>query len=317
MSLATPEGALIAAGLHGIEGWAWDPLRPYEAVEVELISNGTVLARAVADQFDMELVHQRIGNGMHAFRIQLDKLPDGPYPLSVGARIVGGPEIGGHIKFESPAELKGVVVELAFHDYEGIVDGIRDGKISGWAWNRCLPDEPPIISLYDGSIHVGDTLAGDYRDDLAKAGKGSGYCGFSIDLPLNMLDGEMHSLNVRVHGSSYQLMNSPLAFGPSSARSFIDFVVQLRQDMDSLSKTVKEIVDKDKALTKSTLDDLKSQVDGASAKSVVDHLMQRTEALLTIQREALEREMRVLVASPLPDPPAKAFGRHGRKASVS
>ena len=287
MSVNSYQGALVAAGPEGFEGWAWNQSLPYDPILVELMGNGAVLARVRADLFDMELVRNNIGNGMHAFRVQLDKLPDGPYPLIISARIAGGgPEISGQFEFKAPGELKGVVADTAFHDFEGNLDGVRNGKVCGWIWNRCLPDEPALVSLYDGSVHIGSAVASEYRADLDQAGKASGHCAFTFDLPLNMLDGELHSLHVRVQGTNYQLPNSPLVFGPNSAHTLIELVVQLRQEVDRLSRQVKEITD-----PKST-----------PTKQLADHLMQRTEALLTIQREALEREMRVLTGVSLSTP---------------
>ena len=274
-----PEGLLAAIGSEGFEGWAWDPRQPYEPVEVELIANGAVLARGIADQFQMELVQSRIGNGMHAFCLKLDRLPDGPYPLIVSARIAGGgPVLRGQIEFKSPADFRGAVVDAAFHNYESMVDGIVDGQICGWIWNRSLPDTPVTVSLYDGLTHISDVVADDFRSDVAAAGKGSGYCAFAIALPLSVLDGALHSLHVRVAGTNHGLTNSPLGFGPNSARNLIDEIVQLRQEVATLTRQLAEVADPSNALN------------GRLAKA----LIQRMEAMLTIQRDAVDQELQAL-----------------------
>ncbi|MBY3757673.1 hypothetical protein GBZ26_09995 [Azospirillum formosense] len=276
---AMPEGFLVAAGSEGFEGWAWDPRQPYEPVEVELTANGAVLARGIADHFQMELVQSRIGNGMHAFRLKLDRLPDAPYPLIVTARIAGGgPALGGQLEFKSPADFQGIVADAAFRDYESMVDGIVNGQICGWIWNRSLPDAPVTVSLYDGLTHIGDVIADDFRGDVAAAGKGSGRCAFAIDLPLSVLDGALHSLHVRVADTNHELTNSPLGFGPNSARNLIDEIAQLRQEVATLTRQLSEVADPSNALN------------GRLAKA----LMQRMEAMLTIQRDAVDQEMRAL-----------------------
>lgn len=279
-------GELVAAGSDGLEGWAWDPAQPYDPVEVEVINDGVVLARTIADKFDMDLARSRIGNGMHAFRIQLDKVPDGPYPITLMARIAGGPDIGGQLTFQSPADLSGVVVASAFHDCEGVIDGISDGRICGWVWNRINPSQKLTVKLWDGGNYIGEAKANNYRSDLAEAKKGNGHCGFFMDLPIDILNGELHSLRVRVGETDYELPGSPLAFGPSSASSLVDLVVRLRQEVAELKNQLQEVLslDTDKA-------------NGIGDSRDADRLMQRTEALLTIQREALEREMRVLAGS--------------------
>lgn len=276
---AMPEGFLVSAGSEGVEGWAWDPRQPYEPVEVELTANGAVLARGIADQFQMELVQNRIGNGMHAFRLKLDRLPNGPYPLIVSARIVGGgPVLNGQLEFKSPADFRGVVADAAFHDYESMVDGIVNGQICGWIWNRSLPNAPVTVSLYDGLTHIGDVIADDFRSDVEAAGKGTGYCAFAIDLPLSVLDGALHSLHVRVAGTNHELTNSPLGFGPNSARNLIDELAQLRQEVATLTRQLGEVADPSNALN------------GRLAKA----LMQRMEAMLMIQRDAVDQEMQAL-----------------------
>ena len=280
-------GALEAAGPEGIAGWAWDPARPYDPVEVELLLGGAVVARACADRFAMELARDRIGNGMHAFRVQLDRMPEGPYPVAVTARIAdGGPDLAGRIEFASPAALRGVVAAAALQDFEGTIDRIIDGRLCGWVWNRAAPDTPVTVALYDGARHVGDAQATLHREDLAAAGKADGHCAFSIDLPLDLLDGNVHSLHVRVCGNGYELANSPLVFGPNSARQLIELVVHLRQEVEALSHRVQELSDPARRL----MDD----------RLLAGELMKRTEAMLTIQREALEREMRVLAERPRP-----------------
>ncbi|AUN33883.1 hypothetical protein C0V82_26045 (plasmid) [Niveispirillum cyanobacteriorum] len=221
--------------------------------------------------------------------------------------------------FKMPADFKGAVVETAFHDYDGFIDGIRKGKLCGWVWNRCLPDERVLVSLYDGLVHVGDTLATDFRNDLKQAGKANGHCAFSIDLPLNMLDGAMHSLSVRVHGTTWQLVNSPMVFGLNSASGLADMVVKLQQDVAKLSQMVNALFSVFHITDLDSKDKSMPEVGNDAGKNLVDALMKRTEALLTIQREALEQEMRVLAAektSISPTSITKVDARHGRLASA-
>ncbi len=110
MLAGNASGRLIGVGPNGIEGWAWDPSKPYDPVEIELISKDVVLKRVVANQFDMQLPRDYIGTGVHAFSAQLDKIPEGPFPFFITARIVGGGEIQGQLGFDSPFTLKGIVV---------------------------------------------------------------------------------------------------------------------------------------------------------------------------------------------------------------
>src|SRR6187402_118872 len=64
------------------------------------------------------------------------------------------------------------------------VDLITASRIDGWAW---LPEQPAIPLLIemvsdDGNV-VAQTTAQDYRDDLARANKRSGWSSFFISIP--------------------------------------------------------------------------------------------------------------------------------------
>ena len=50
-----------------IYGWAWNPQRPEDVVEVEILLGRRVLAVVAADSFRADLVELEIGDGRHAF----------------------------------------------------------------------------------------------------------------------------------------------------------------------------------------------------------------------------------------------------------
>ena len=64
----------------------------------------------------------------------------------------------------------------------GDIGGLRNGKIVGWAVNRCK-EVPVEVSIFINGSNVGHTLANRFRPDLKKAGiKRSGCCGIVFDL---------------------------------------------------------------------------------------------------------------------------------------
>ncbi|MFT6031474.1 MAG: hypothetical protein ACI8O8_003226, partial [Oleiphilaceae bacterium] len=63
---------------------------------------------------------------------------------------------------------------------KGRIDGFREGKIVGWAYDTSHPDIPLELELFiDGKL-CSIAFALDFRQDLAKAGMGNGQCAFSF-----------------------------------------------------------------------------------------------------------------------------------------
>lgn len=64
------------------------------------------------------------------------------------------------------------------------LDGIRDGRLCGWALPR--PGNGPVpVALYTGTQRIAETLASQFRADLRDAGLAGGACGFSFPIETN------------------------------------------------------------------------------------------------------------------------------------
>lgn len=86
-------------GLKGsaLHGWAWDPTRPDDPVEVELWVDGACVARALADGFRPDLRSNRVGTGRYGWGLPLDLRGTGTEPLQVEVRIKDGPPLDGGV----------------------------------------------------------------------------------------------------------------------------------------------------------------------------------------------------------------------------
>jgi len=62
----------------------------------------------------------------------------------------------------------------------GFVDEIGHGVIKGWAQNAAHPEAPVCLDVYAHGRQIGQVLANRYREDLAKAGFGSGRHSFEF-----------------------------------------------------------------------------------------------------------------------------------------
>jgi hypothetical protein len=72
------EGAHDITNCDEIIGWAWDANNPGQPVQVEVYSDGKVVATTSADEFRQDLLNVGKGNGRYGFSIAVpDDLKDG------------------------------------------------------------------------------------------------------------------------------------------------------------------------------------------------------------------------------------------------
>ena len=95
---------------------------------------------------------------------------------------------------------------------EGNIDSLENGVISGWAWNPREPDSPVELELLANGRAVACFTADLLRTDLQKAGKGGGYCAFSLDLPPELLDGVERELRVQTRSEGVLIPNGSLVW---------------------------------------------------------------------------------------------------------
>lgn len=93
---------------------------------------------------------------------------------------------------------------------EGVVDGLANGVLRGWAWFPGSPDTPARVAVHsDGKLlAVVDATA--FRADLASAGKRSGHCAFEVALRSLPGLGSTISVAVETPTGARELAGSPL-----------------------------------------------------------------------------------------------------------
>ncbi|RDJ22151.1 hypothetical protein DWF00_23710 [Bosea caraganae] len=69
---ARMNGRVDALDGNRLHGWIWDEARPEERLRVRLMLDGRVVAEVVADQGRIDLRRNGIGDGRHAFSMELD-----------------------------------------------------------------------------------------------------------------------------------------------------------------------------------------------------------------------------------------------------
>jgi hypothetical protein len=78
----------------------------------------------------------------------------------------------------------------------GYIDCVRATRIAGWAQNSDTPEGPVCLDVFVHAKLVGRVLANSYRDDLARAGLGSGRHAFDFTPPAG-LDFSADAVEVR------------------------------------------------------------------------------------------------------------------------
>jgi hypothetical protein len=68
----------------------------------------------------------------------------------------------------------------------GYVDAVNPRCIEGWAQNAENPEAPVCLDIYAGGRLIGQTLANEYREDLKRAGLGSGRHSFVFTPPAGL-----------------------------------------------------------------------------------------------------------------------------------
>lgn len=83
------EGFHDETDCRAIKGWAWDTLRPNDAVKVEIYDGETLIATVNANLFRKDLLDARKGNGAHAFEYPTPALLKDGNPHVIRAKVAG------------------------------------------------------------------------------------------------------------------------------------------------------------------------------------------------------------------------------------
>jgi hypothetical protein len=82
---------------------------------------------------------------------------------------------------------------------EGYLGRVQPDEARGWAYDRERPDSHIRVDIYCGMDYLGSATAGIFREDLVKAGIGSGKHGFSFRFPAPLVHSQLPSVVARVN----------------------------------------------------------------------------------------------------------------------
>jgi hypothetical protein len=115
--IETVFGAIDRIYDHRVTGWAWDRSTPGEAIEIEVMVDGAVVARGRADRLRDDLANSGVGDGRHAFDIRVE----GALPVGEKQRVAAA-----------------------------AIDQRRDRRVS--LVNREAPPTVPVVPAPTGSV---------------------------------------------------------------------------------------------------------------------------------------------------------------------
>ncbi|MFK3943058.1 glycosyltransferase [Pseudomonas monteilii] len=180
----TVHGAIL--GLYGdvLQGWALDSAYIDRRLAVEIFIDGASVALTRADQFEPEAP---MGDQFHGFAVQLKKnwLSDAK---SITAQIANESiALEGQIEIPAPiSQQPSTVTAQVWHS-----GGLR---ISGWAWDPAAPMRHVQIKVQEGTSLIAQVSCNEHHQALAY--RKSTDHGFTIDLPWELADGNLHLLDV-------------------------------------------------------------------------------------------------------------------------
>jgi cephalosporin hydroxylase len=228
-SLFEVEGFIDTFANGWIEGWAWAPALPEQAVVVEAVMDGRVLAAGLAGIYRGDLAAAGKRNGWCGFAIcLLEKLP-GEGELRVRVRGASDQKVlsGSLLKVDQAAveAASGVGAELShghipFSNEAGVkgsIDGYKADNVQGWLhWRDDRPGSVEL-SVWEDGKEIARADACEWRSDLADLRQGDGACGFSVVLPEACRDGRLHALEFYLPDARRCLLAKPLLLRPKAA----------------------------------------------------------------------------------------------------
>jgi hypothetical protein len=149
-------GAVEWADHHFVSGWAWLPDHPNEPVVLEILDKQEVIAVTLADQHRSDLRRSGIGNGCHAFHVELPRAldPAQSYRLVV-RRAADGRSLPGS---PFPLRAHGPSETLIGLDLAAMVNGAdlcETRRVIAWLEQQALKlhavltDSQPLASLME------------------------------------------------------------------------------------------------------------------------------------------------------------------------
>jgi hypothetical protein len=194
------EGNVDVMTPWGASGWARFVDGRDEFVRVEVVLNGVVISEALACDFRPGLHDDDNKRKFCGFTFRFKTLLPADVDLTIRAVGSNGSAI---LSSGKPGGI------------EGYVDSVSKLTATGWAWMPLDAGRQLTIEARLGGRVVASAITHQLRDDIRKSGRGSGYCGFTMQFDPRLSDGD--TPDFFAIGSAEE---APLASAESDAPEF-------------------------------------------------------------------------------------------------
>jgi hypothetical protein len=243
------EGALHKSlESRNLVGWVWDRHRPEETLSVTVYDGDAKLGKILANRFRQDLLDGGRGTGRYGFVFPLPEFIFDGQVHELRAVV----EDHGYELQRSPLEfctgesapvsrvrnwLSGDKIrDVQGSDYDGVCERLQTVVVRGWALDTQNPQEPLVLSCYDNGEWFEDVRADQLRNDLKRAGIGTGWHGYQLSLPDRFFDGETHTLDIRVKDADLRLRNAPMTITPRRLREVL--LERIEEDMQKAASVM-------------------------------------------------------------------------------
>jgi len=255
-----PTGAVERIEDGRIIGWAIDPRRPFQSLNIDVHHAGRKIATVPANRYRPDLKTDRAASGHHGFEFELDPtLADGkqfieffyagstiqltgsPCRVVAGELVKEAPaeELHGGLsppdcRSESRAEPNGISIRAA-------IDFVDGRRVAGWALDPSRPSRALRLQFEVNGVIAGLAVANELREDLECA-DGEFHHGFHVLLRRQAFASawrERHRLSVRDLDSGRLLIDGyPLRYRPGQDEREIE---SFARRIDRVEQTLLEL----------------------------------------------------------------------------
>lgn len=186
------ENSLIRGQVDHLEagmahGWVFDPKNPDTPLTIEVVQNGNIVGRTLANIYREDLKHAGIGSGFCSFFVEFD------HSLDLGQNIKF---LSGGITLPCPEFIE-KLSNNSIPSIEGSVDYCRPNFISGWVWRPSNKIERLTVEIISKGELVSVNLANIYREDLLSVENNDGFHAFEFTFNPPLDDSEMPVIRIR------------------------------------------------------------------------------------------------------------------------
>jgi Hint domain len=179
------DGMLIEAKdlINGVSVVQTDSAERVEYIHVELETHDVIIAEGALAESYIDDDNRLLFQNAHEYREKYAEVASGRAQYCAPRRDDGYEVEAVRQRIALRAELPAANPDTAAGALRGYVDRVTAACVAGWAQNLDHPEAPVCLDIYAGGQLIGQVLANSYREDLQKAGMGSGRHSFEFTLP--------------------------------------------------------------------------------------------------------------------------------------